>query len=206
MKADALFLSKVFLTLISQLLVTFFVVYYLSSRLSHYNYNRVFFLIAFIVSFFLIFGIMSSELTRFEKMVLFTFFSILFGYMLSPIGLVNKKIILSALAGTIGIFIFMFIGGYLFTHYKINLDSLGKILFGSLIGLIVAGLVDLMFGLSKTAYRFYIYAGLIVYSLFVVFDTQVILQKKYGDDYVASSFSYYLDFLGIFLRLVQFKK
>lgn len=200
--ANREYLGKVFLTLIFQLVVTFCVVLVLSKNplLMRKIFNWVALLILFLLSLCLVVAIGSSKVSLSIKFLLFTLFSILFGLMLSPIGLVNRNVLLAAAGGAVLIFVVMFLGGAILTSMKIDLSILGAILFACLVGLLVAALVSALFGVYRQHIG-WVYFGLVVYALFVVFDTQIILQKRV--DYVQGALQYYLDVIGIFIRLVE---
>jgi FtsH-binding integral membrane protein len=42
--------------------------------------------------------------------------------------------------------------------------------------------------------------GLMLFSLFVVYDTNTILQRNYYGDFITASLDYYLDIINIFLN------
>lgn len=199
-------LGKVFLTLIFQLLVTFCVIYSLSSNpiLMKRMFNWVVMLILFIVSLGLVIIIAGSKASTSSKFVMFTIFSILFGVMLSPIGLVNRNILLAAAGGTLAIFVVMFLAGAVLTRMRVDLSMMGMVLFACLTGLLVGTLVMYLFGVRREHVA-WVYFGLVVYSLYIVFDTQMIIRNK-RVDFVSGALSYYLDIIGIFLRLLRLQK
>jgi FtsH-binding integral membrane protein len=47
--------------------------------------------------------------------------------------------------------------------------------------------------------------GLALFSLFVIYDTNTILQRNYYGDFITASLDYYLDIINIFLNLVNFE-
>jgi FtsH-binding integral membrane protein len=46
--------------------------------------------------------------------------------------------------------------------------------------------------------------GLGLFSVFIVYDTNQILQKDYYGDFITASMDYYLDIINIFIKLVNF--
>lgn len=196
------YLSKVFMTLIFQVIVTFCVVWVLSKNpiLIRKMYNWASFLILFLLTLGLVVAIGAAQVSVSVKFLFFTLFSILFGLMLAPIGLVNRNVLLAAAGGALLIFVAMFLGGAILTSMNVDLSTLGAVLFACLVGLLVATLVSAVFGVYRQHIG-WVYFGLVVYALFIVFDTQVILQKRV--DYVQGALQYYLDVLGIFIRLVE---
>lgn len=198
------YLAKVFLTLIVQLFITFLTVYALRNhpKIMAKIFTWSTMLILFLVMLGLLIAIVQSSLSNSVKFILFCMFSVTFGLLLSPIGLFHREILIAAAGGTVCIFVLMFLAGAIFTYYKVNLSTLGLILLACLIGLIVGSLVSWMVGVRPDHIGWVIF-GLVVYALLVMYDTQVILSRQLGDNYIAGAMSFYLDVLGIFLRLLQ---
>lgn len=194
------FIASVFLTLIVQLFVTFLTVYFLRNRVGDV-YKWYIILSIFLIMSGLIFAIVASNLSGSVKFILFTLYSVMFGIMLAPIALVNREVLLAASGGTIGVFVLMFIAGAILTSMKVDLSILGAILVACLIGLIVAGLMIVLFDVQR-GYMAYLTIGLMVYALFVTFDTQQLL-KKSNTNVMSSAMAFYLDIIGIFIRLAE---
>lgn len=103
-------------------------------------------------------------------------------------------------AGTFGI---MSLYGY---TTKTDLSSWGNILFMGLIGLILAGGVNLFIG-SELADYLISFVGVIVFVGYTAYDTQKIKElSEYGDSKEAllGALSLYLDFVNLFLYLLRF--
>jgi FtsH-binding integral membrane protein len=194
-------LRNVFLTLIAQLLITFVVVYSLRyyPQVTELLRNLWFSLLLFVICIILIFFI-ASPYSIPIRLFCFTLFSIVFGVLLSYLNRVSPAILTSALAGTIGIFVVMFIAGFILTSYGYNLTWLGVILFISLLMLIIVQLLSLCFGVGDTTRKIQLYIGLVIFSLYILFDTFDVVKRK---DFIDGAMSYYLDIINIFIRLVQ---
>ena len=41
-------------------------------------------------------------------------------------------------------------------------------------------------------------------SLFIIYDTNIILQRNYEGDFITASIDYYLDILNIFISLINY--
>jgi FtsH-binding integral membrane protein len=193
MKLDP-FISKILLTLIIQLLITFTAMKYFSSLSP---------LIATIGIIVLLLLIMLSSLPIYIKFVFFTLVSILTGMMLSNFDSASVK---RALFGTIGVFTSMFVLGLILAVSGYNLSGFGIILFSVLSGLFIVNLVSLFYPMSDTSTKIWSYVGLTLFSFYVVYDINIIkLNKPFGDDFVSSSVNLYLDFINIFMQLVRLK-
>jgi FtsH-binding integral membrane protein len=134
------------------------------------------------------------------KFILFCLFSSLFGIALSVIKF-DKKVIYNALFGTLSIFTFMFLAGLSLIFFGVFLSStFGFILFLSLFALMITRIV---FSFTQNGnQRFLYFVGLLLFSIYIVYDTNVILRRDYYGDFITASMDYYLDILNIFLNLV----
>ncbi|CAM9466585.1 unnamed protein product [Heterosigma akashiwo] len=96
----------------------------------------------------------------------------------------------------------LFVGLTLFTCItKIDFSFLRYGLFASLWVLILWGLFIPIFGYSS--YWLYCLFGVLIFSLFVVYDTSNIMHKFGYDDYIIAAIELYLDFINLFLFILQ---
>ena len=84
---------------------------------------------------------------------------------------------------------------------KADLANMGKMLFISLIVVVICSLVNLFLG-SPMFQVLIAGAAVVLFSLFVAYDTQNIVRGLYADP-VQAAVSLYLDFLNIFVSLLQ---
>jgi len=188
-----MFLISVFANLIAQLAITYYVMVNYSKKPSS-------FVLLFIGQIALLFIMALVPMPSWLKFLLFCLFSSLSGIMLSSVNL-DKKVIHNALFGTMSIFTFMFLAGLTLIFFGVYLSStFGFILFLSLLTLIIAQLV---FSFTQSGFqRFFYFAGLLLFSIYIIYDTNVILRRDYYGDFITASMDYYLDILNIFLNLV----
>jgi FtsH-binding integral membrane protein len=110
-----------------------------------------------------------------------------------------------AILGTISIFGVMFLFGAMLIMFGINLGfQFAAFLFYALLLLIIVQLVVMFSGTSSIFVKGLSVAGLILFSLYIVYDTNNILQREYYGDFITASLDYYLDILNIFIDLVSF--
>ena len=195
-------LKNVFLTLICQLFITFITVYALRKypEISEKLYSSVLYMIFFFLGLIaLIILILNYDIPIIYRFIFFCIFSILFGLSLSRLNKVNNEVLMSSLLSTLGVFIVMFIFGVFSVYYNFNLSGLGSILFFALTMLIVANVIFLICGVSETTHKIYIYIGIVVFSLYIMFDTFIILKDK-RKDFISGALSYYLDVINLFIR------
>jgi len=114
----------------------------------------------------------------------------------------GAEIILMALGGTSIVF-GCFSAAAMFARRQSYL-YLGGLLGSGLSLLFMISFVNLFLG-STVLYTFHLYLGLMVFCGFVIFDTQLIIEKVIqngSSDYIWDSLQLFLDFVGIFIRLV----
>lgn len=144
--------------------------------------------------------------------LLFGIYSILNGITLSTIFMVYRLGDISeAFMVTAGTFAVMSLFG-IFT--KRDLSGLGHYLFMGIIGLVIAGVVN-MFLHSSLLYNIYNYIGIILFTLLTAYDTQKIknMSRQYSGSVDEASFlkfsilgalRLYLDFINLFLFILRF--
>ena len=195
------FLIYVFANLIVQLGITYYVMtnYVEKRQISH--------LLLFLSQLFIIFILAFVPMPAWLKFLLFSVFSATFGIMLASLkNTVDPAILKTALVGTLGIF-----GGMFFTGLGLLLSGVeltgrfGLGLLAALLILIVVSIVFMFMGTYSSAVKGLSVVGLLLFSLFVVYDTNTILQRNYYGDFITASLDYYLDIINIFLNLVNFE-
>jgi FtsH-binding integral membrane protein len=175
-------------------------------RKKGYSLSAFYYIIAFISIIILLFVIMLSELSIYIKFILFSIFSILWGCLLGSSFIkstVSDDTINRAIVGSILVFGFVFILGLATTYLNIDLSFLGGILFVLLSGLIIIEIIEIFYPMSDNMYRFKLYFGLILFSFYVLYDTNMITKKEKYTDFVGASIGLYIDFLNIFVRFIS---
>ncbi|XP_076449305.1 bax inhibitor 1-like [Babylonia areolata] len=114
---------------------------------------------------------------------------------------VDPSIIPTALLATSVIFISFTIAA-LFNTNRTFL-YMGGLLMSTLSWLMVLSLANLFFG-SRLLFNVSMYLGLFVFCAFVLYDTQLIVEKRRlgDDDYIWHSVDLFLDFINIFRKLM----
>ena len=105
---------------------------------------------------------------------------------------------LIAQSATITLIIFLSLS--LFTvQSNINFSFLGQALFVCLCGLVLWGFTGILFGF--TLHIYYSYCGVILFSLFIVYDTWELMNKHYH--YIDIVVGLYLDMINLFIHILQ---
>ena len=138
------------------------------------------------------------------KFLLFCALSYIFGLILSLLKKeYSSEMINMAIQGALTIFTFMLATGVFLFMGGINLGyKFGAILFWSLLALIVARLVFVLGVKMDQANKILSFVGIILFAVYVVYDTNNILQRDYYGDFITASMDYYLDILNLFSNLL----
>jgi FtsH-binding integral membrane protein len=147
-------------------------------------------------------AIEQNDGTRISYFAAFSFFQGLsIGPLLSLVYAMDPMIIFSAFGGTTLIFA-CFTLSALFSQSRSYL-YIGGLLSSGLSLMFWLSIVNIFFGSLGIA-NFQLYLGLIVMSGFVLYDTQLIVEKvKLGSrDYIMHALDLFVDFVGIFVRLL----
>ncbi|XP_018840552.1 BI1-like protein [Juglans regia] len=95
--------------------------------------------------------------------------------------------------------------GYTFWASKKGKDFsyLGPILFTSLFVLILTGFIQMFFPLGSTSVAIYGAIGAIIFSGYIVYDTDNLIKRYTYDEYIWASVNLYLDILNLFLSILR---
>jgi FtsH-binding integral membrane protein len=112
----------------------------------------------------------------------------------------NNIIVLQALLITLGVFI----GLTLFTlQSKYDFSGMGPFLFGALIAMVMAGLVNAFIPFGKTMDLVFAIGGCLLFSGYIVYDTYMINAKLSPDEFIMGAISLYLDFINLFINILR---
>jgi FtsH-binding integral membrane protein len=141
------------------------------------------------------------------KFLLFSLFSFIWGIIFSSYreNKLYNGLIQFAVLGTASIFVAMFIVGLLLVLFGVSLGvslgiGFGAGLFFGLLFLIIMQLVGLFAGLHM---KWLNAVGLVLFALYIVYDTNTILARDYRGDFIQASMDYYLDSVNIFLDVLN---
>lgn len=202
-------LKCIFTTLLFQVSVTSIVVY----AIKKYNYldSKLFKSFAFpitilVINIFLIFAMLSNNMSFQNRFFIFVLFSVINGLLIGSIAkYISIEVINTALASTCLIFLLFLITGFGIVYFKIDLSWMGIFLLYALLGYLIY-LIASFFIPSVNSYKKYATTfGLILFSIFILYDTNNIL-LKYNDtniDCIRGSLNYYQDIVNIFIHMLR---
>lgn len=201
------FMAKVIGLMIVQLALTFVVMERFASNDMFQNFAKshpILLFILFIFPLILILALAFAPLPMYSKLTLFTLFSICLGLLLSITRrLFTPEVIRLVLVVTLGIFVIMFIVGLLLAGFGYDLFWLGAILFFLLLVLLISGIVMLFTRPDQKAIRIRAILAVILFSVYILYDTNQIILRDYAGDYVTAAIDYYLDFVNVFVHLLE---
>jgi FtsH-binding integral membrane protein len=189
------FLIIVFANLIAQLGIT----YYVMERTNKIDIPIGIWPL-FFTQLIIIFVMALIPMPQFVKFLLFCVFSYTFGLMLSVLKRrYTSETINVAIQGALSIFVLMLASGVALLAGGINLGyKFGAILFWSLLVLIVARLVFVLGANMNQSHKILSFIGIFLFAVYVLYDTNKILQRDYYGDFITASMDYYLDIINLF--------
>ena len=202
-----------FALILANLLFQLYITYYVSENVSveeeqegekgAKNYDMKY-IGAFVATIVIILILALVTMPSWMKFILFSLFSAAFGILLAyrKYGL-DSGVIRSALVGTASIFVTMFVFGVALIMSGIKLGFMtALILFFALLALIIISIVQYFIVQSSLLKKLLVIATLIIFSIYIVYDTNSILQRDYSGDFISASLNYYLDLINIFTALL----
>lgn len=115
---------------------------------------------------------------------------------------VNPGIIATALLGTVSVFL-CFSGAAIFSKRREYL-YLGGVISSAVSAIMMIRFASFFFGGSASVFQLELYGGLLIFVGYILFDTQVIIERaSMGDtDYIRHSLDLFVDFVAIFVRIL----
>jgi len=191
------FLIAVFANLIVQLGIT----YYVMERTDPNLYKKIG---VWTLLFFQIFILYLMVTLQVHPVVKFLMFAVLSGSMGVNLAMYKKtyseELIHVAIKGALSVFVAMFLFGLVLLAFGVYLGpEVGLILMFSLFGLIIAKIMSYLSGTrNKALYMI----GVIIFSTYVIYDTNVILRRDYYGDFITASLDYYLDIINLYSNIL----
>jgi protein lifeguard len=212
-KGRETFLMSVYSILILQLVITMVLVKSFQNSPKILAITKRYTLLFAVMSIGIVF-IMGLGLPQEIKMILFTILSIIIALFLSAItSRTSPHLVNQALASTIGIFVALSAFALVLSGMGIHLGWMGVYLFAALIGLIVVSLVFALYKVvdksqesaeSKNQFhKILVIVGMVLFSMFVVYDTNMVLQRDYVGGPIDAAEDFYLTFINLFTRTLS---
>jgi len=194
-----MFLMLVFANLFVQLSISYYVMVHTNkSPISHWY--------LFAIQLLLILLLATVPMPSFMKFILFSIFSYTFGLSLSHYKeIVDERAIEIAIKGALSFFALMMGTGIALMIGGINLGPrFGSFLFWSLLLLIILKIISIVGNGLSMMHKVLSGVAIILFSMFIVYDTQQILSTNYAGDFISASMAYYLDIINLFINLLGY--
>jgi FtsH-binding integral membrane protein len=199
------FFIMIFANLIVQLGITYYVMEKINIDPNNKN-TSLYRILAFVLILVLVISIVILPMPSWLKFIIFSITSALWGYIFSKLRLVvGEETIKMAVTGAISIFALMFAFGVGLIVSGIKLGfKFGFALFELLTFLIIIRIVQIFIPTTSLIKKIITVFSLLLFSVFIIYDTNSILQRNYNGDFIRASMDYYLDILNIFTDLTSF--
>jgi len=112
----------------------------------------------------------------------------------------DSKIVLEALLFTLGIFVALTLFA---CQSKYDFTSWIPYLFGALWVLILFGLMTMFFPYSKKIELVYGIVAALIFSGYILVDTQLVIRHYHVEEEIAAAISLYLDIINLFLAILR---
>jgi len=201
------FLAQVYATLIFEIFIAYIVLMYAENR--DINLTRVQYIGLIIFLFVIIISIVFIK-SPLIKFILFTIFAGGIGLLFSTrIDIKNgensseNEIVKKAFITTCSIFVYLTIFGFFAVFMGARISPIVSITLFFLLLLLIIVIFILSIAGKYMMYR-KIIAGFIIllFSIFIVYDTISILDRDYSGDFITAAIDYFLDFINIFSSLL----
>jgi FtsH-binding integral membrane protein len=169
------------------------------------NKSTLYRILAFVLILVLVISIAVLPLPSWLKFLLFCVTSALWGYIFSNLrAIVGEENVKMAMTGAISIFALMFAFGVGLIVSGIKLGfKFGLLLFELLTFLIIVRIVQIFIPTTSLIKKIITIFSLLLFSVYIIYDTNSILQRNYKGDFITASMDYYLDIINIFTNLTS---
>ena len=135
------------------------------------------------------------------NLLFLTGFTVLEAYSISVIvSFYNAKIVVEALIFTLGIFVALSLFA---CQTKYDFTSWMPYLFGALWVLILFGFMSMFFPHSSKVELGYSVVAALIFSGYILVDTQLIMRHYHVEEEIAAAISLYLDIINLFLAILR---
>lgn len=204
LKNKETFLLSTYSLLVIELVISMAIVYAMRDSPMFNKITRQSILIYFALTFGLILILSFVPMPSWLKICVFTIFAVVMGgFLHSTSILIPREVIDNALFGTISVFVIMTCFAFILAALGVDLSFMMIIMLAAIIGLLIASIIVYFFAKkSNKVHKIMLIVGLIIFSIYVIVYTNVILQPKYNFNYVDAAIDLYVSFISIFTRIL----
>lgn len=207
LKEKSGFLASTYITLAVQLAITALCVYYLRDRPELQKKLRSLWILWLILSIGIILLLGFCPMPIYIKLLLFAIFAIILSFtMMAASEEVSIEAIQTAIISTVGIFIAMTVTAFVLAYIGVDLSFLGYMLLSALLGLIITNIVMIFVHVPTLVTKIVLIFAMILFSLFIAYDTNLMLQPNYHGTFVDAAIGLYINMVNIFNDVLAFNE
>ena len=155
----------------------------------------------FIIGFIIIYLFTKHNIHPVFKSIIIILLSIIIGLRcIQFIKIIPKSVMISILISVLILFIITSIIGYTLYACNIKIEFLGIILLYALIALIIAFCVTLFIDIPHILYKIGLICGIMLFSVYIVYNTNMIIQDDYTGDILDGAVQLYLNVFNIIIE------
>lgn len=201
-KQKTSFLIAVYSTLLVQLLITFSIVYKFHGSSPVTKLASKYWLLFVILTFAIILMLAFVRMHPMLKLLLFSLFAVSFGFMILMVtSNYPTERVHVALIGVLAIFIMTSIVGVILTNLGYNTRFMLPYLLVALLAIIITEIIFIFNKVSGFKFHILLLAVLVLFAVFNIVDTNMILRKDYFGDYITASIDFYLNIINMFMAV-----
>jgi len=200
------FLTQVYATLIFEIFIAYIVLMYAENN--NFQLTRMGTIGLIFILFVIIISITYIK-SPFIKLIIFTLFSGCIGLIFSIKVDLNEdsqdtEIVKKAFITTSVVFIYLTLFGFFAAFMGARISPIISIgLFFALLFLIIIIFIFQISGKYKTYHKIIAGAIILLFSIFIIYDTISILDKNYSGDFISAALDYFLDFINLFSEFLE---
>lgn len=167
--------------------------------------NGIWFRICMMIILFVLIFVINIPMPIWMRFIIFSLISTIIGLFLSNIkNIYGMDIIKASLISTFAIFITLLIVGIIIVSFGLKLGvKTALFLISALLLFIITKIIFMFAGNYSNYIKYFAIIGLTIFAGFIIYDTNVILQRDYQGDFITASLDYYLDIINIFTNILQ---
>lgn len=199
-----LFIRKVYTLLSIQLFATFLVGFAInaSDTVQEFAFQNTWLLIVSLIgSFAFMLGAFFKSRSYPVNLILLGGFTLCESYAIGVVTTIyDSNVVLNAVVLTTVLFVGLTIFAF---QTKYDFTSLQGIMFYTLLALCTFGFFGMFLRFSSTVEYIYSIIGALIFSVYIIIDTQLIMRKFHPEDEVPAAIGLYLDIINLFLHILR---
>ena len=203
--------KQFYLFILINILIQIAITYYVHVKFEEIEINkddkhqRIIIIAAHILSFVLIIILGVIPMPIWLKFIIFSLFSVTMGIILEDVKTIaDLNTIKTLLLGGVSIFISMFAFGLVLIESNIQLNYKVELgLYFALISVLISTIVQYFIYYNSIIKKLVLVFLLLLFTIYIVFTTNNILQRNYYGDFITASLAYYIDIFNIMFTIIR---